>query len=677
MWKQRSRIQWLSEGDKNTRFFHSRASNRRKRNSMYIQTKRPKMGGDCDSVVKDIDRSLTETDIISLEKQVTTTEVYEALMQFFQKFWGMHPVLAVDPPLSMIRKSVTQATEEESYRLKSILDQYCRASGQVINYEKSEISFSANVEQHVRSRILESLSAREVAYQTKYLGLPSIIGRSKKVVFQSIMEREDPLNCRKRSAYNAYVCDEYFLLPDTLVDEIHRALNLFWSLLAKQVWRLITSPNTLAGKVLKARYFPRSSFFDSFLDAKAGYRPSYFWRSFIAVKDIIDQLIQWLRGNDWNYEQLASLFPSNIANKIVCSFACQSRPDSLYWYNSPRGEFSCKSAYQLALETSQELVQNNSDEALEIFHAIWMEKVPNKVKIFLWQAWHNYIPYIDNLCARGLNLTITSCTHCGEPGEDVLHVLFRCSKAKQVWDRCMEDFCSIILDHSPTHWDDFMMILWGLWTRRNKHFHGQAERWDVAVEVMAKRLLLDYFNANKKEITRRVGTPPTSSRNAWMKPQVTQIKFNCDAAWQKEFGKVGMGFGARNCNGEVLLSGARSEFYANSPLEAEAKAIWRAIQHARSRCYSEVIFESDSLTLVHALHNQSIPLQIAAMFSDILSKSLAFGTCDWSFVKREGNMVAHSIARWALGCTNDVVLEGDVPSCASGLVSKDIVLFIL
>ncbi|GJZ98474.1 hypothetical protein Tco_0670927 [Tanacetum coccineum] len=79
--------------------------------------------------------------------------------------------------------------------------------------------------------------------------------------------------------------------------------------------------------------------------------------------------------------------------------------------------------------------------------------------------------------------------------------------------------------------------------------------------------------------------------------------------------------------------GSRSEFYANSPLEAEAKAIWWAIQHATSRCYPEVVFE-------------------------------------------EGNMVAHSIARWALGCTTDMVLEGDVPSCASGLVSKDIVLFV-
>jgi DNA repair exonuclease SbcCD ATPase subunit len=34
MWRQRSRVQWLAKGDKNTRFFHLRANQRKKRNNI-------------------------------------------------------------------------------------------------------------------------------------------------------------------------------------------------------------------------------------------------------------------------------------------------------------------------------------------------------------------------------------------------------------------------------------------------------------------------------------------------------------------------------------------------------------------------------------------------------------------------------------------------------------------
>ncbi|GKG35592.1 reverse transcriptase, partial [Tanacetum coccineum] len=100
-----------------------------------------------------------------------------------------------------------------------------------------------------------------------------------------------------------------------------------------------------------------------------------------------------------------------------------------------------------------------------------------------------------------------------------------------------------------------------------------------------------------------------------------------------------MGFVARNSDGEVLISGAKSECYANSPLEAEAKAIWWAT--------------------------------ITTLFWALLSNSRVFNSCEWSFVRREGNQVAHSIASWALGCTNNVILDGEVPNCATALAVKD------
>ena len=82
-----------------------------------------------------------------------------------------------------------KANGNECNKLKEILDLYESASGQKINTDKSSIFFSPNTSQELKDEVLSILGPMQDSSHTKYLGLPSIIGRSKKVVFAEIKDK--------------------------------------------------------------------------------------------------------------------------------------------------------------------------------------------------------------------------------------------------------------------------------------------------------------------------------------------------------------------------------------------------------------------------------------------------------------------------------------------------------
>ena len=57
-----------------------------------------------------------------------------------------------------------------------------------------------------------------------------------------------------------------------------RCFNL--ALLAKQGWCFIQQADSVAAQVLKAKYFPRRSFWE----AKKGHQPSFTWQSLLKVR---------------------------------------------------------------------------------------------------------------------------------------------------------------------------------------------------------------------------------------------------------------------------------------------------------------------------------------------------------------------------------------------------------
>jgi hypothetical protein len=73
--------------------------------------------------------------------------------------------------------------------LTHILKQYEMASGQRLNQDKTSIFFSRNTLDDLKSEILRLSGILTTQKYDKYLGLPTLVGKSRKQAFKSIKDR--------------------------------------------------------------------------------------------------------------------------------------------------------------------------------------------------------------------------------------------------------------------------------------------------------------------------------------------------------------------------------------------------------------------------------------------------------------------------------------------------------
>ena len=76
----------------------------------------------------------------------------------------------------------------EGQALREILDLYEDCTGQCVNLEKSAIMFSPNTKEEVKDSVKNALQIHSESWSEKYLGLPSVVGKSKEGCFKHLRE---------------------------------------------------------------------------------------------------------------------------------------------------------------------------------------------------------------------------------------------------------------------------------------------------------------------------------------------------------------------------------------------------------------------------------------------------------------------------------------------------------
>lgn len=234
-----------------------------------------------------------------------------------------------------------QANVNEARNIRSILYDFCNASGQTPNLSKSHILFSKNIEDSSKNDVKSIFPVNNLASNTIYLGHPLIFNhKDRNKAYSFILTKfraklttikANKLNHAGHLVYiNSVLCSipiyymSIVLFSKRFIAKITSIIRKFWwagvqeenatspfhfrswddmckpknksglgirgifkinqSLLINAAWNIATDKNPFLSSILKAKYYPHASFWTA---NKKNSTKSIFWYSIMQIKHLL------------------------------------------------------------------------------------------------------------------------------------------------------------------------------------------------------------------------------------------------------------------------------------------------------------------------------------------------------------------------------------------------------
>ncbi|KAL0011643.1 hypothetical protein SO802_006751 [Lithocarpus litseifolius] len=152
-------------------------------------------------------------------------------------------------------------------------------------------------------------------------------------------------------------------------------------------------------------------------------------------------------------------------------------------------------------------------------------------------------------------------------------------------------------------------------------------------------------------------------RLRWRPPPSELFKINFDGAVFPHVKKSGIGVVIRNHQGLVIASCSKLVNQELCSEDIEAKAACWALSFALDVGVKRAVLEGDSLVVIKGLREEERMLTpMGLLIEEAKQLSLHFEKLLYSHAKRDCNVLAHSLAKYAAGIPDLLVWMEDVPS---------------
>ncbi|KAJ4781259.1 RNA-directed DNA polymerase (reverse transcriptase)-related family protein [Rhynchospora pubera] len=458
----------------------------------------------------------------------------------------------------------------------------------------------------------------------------------------------------------------------------------------KCLWSIVSAKEALWVQIVTAKYLQRSVIWSTRRASKC----TPLWRSILAVRPLLKGSLKWQigdgkscravgqpwhelwdhfspqnaaqrrlsvadlvndQGTGWDSHKLIQAF--GFLGALYIAFAFPSGPglsqrsDRLIFTPSRNGSFSIKSAYKLLITDDVPTTTQH-----KLYQAIWYSPhILPRTRLFMWKAVRGAVP-VDHVIATRLGKPLQGCVICGYPIEDVVHSLFKCPKARQVWlysnlglrsdalpDDMQQLLSSLLPQMSSQQLSVFATTLWYLWKYRCKEAYEGKKLNPCQVVRTSNSMSLIMRTASYAQ-----GTIPSSIVTL---DHNSQFLCYVDGSWTQN-----------DCHGAgvaaVLLNRAQQLIQyqytvqaASSPFHSELLSLKMAVRMVSNKGITSCCFLTDCKELSNVLNGNSGADSVEwrtyydmLELIDLMNSSAGF-SCN--HVSRDMNQVADKLAKFA------------------------------